>query len=97
MPTLQELRMPIRRAGHMECTTAIMTTKATTYIVCDHCGSVQSLTPESSHGVDPDGRAHQAMDLPCSACGRPGATTSTEPAGTDALRRISERENGLAS
>ena len=82
----------------MECTAGVMTTKPSTYIVCDHCGSVQSLTPESAHGVDSDGRAHQAMDLPCSACGRPGATTTTaELGGTDALRRISERENGLAS
>jgi hypothetical protein len=81
----------------MGCSSPRMSTKPSTYIVCDHCGSLQSLTGEQAQGVDADGRSHRAMDLPCSNCGRPGATSATgSEGGPDSLRQITERENGLA-
>jgi hypothetical protein len=73
-----------------------MTTRPITYIVCDHCGFAQTITGEQAQGVEADGRSHRAMDLPCTQCGRPGATASRADGGTDTLRQISERENGIA-
>jgi len=73
-----------------------MSTKPATYIVCEHCGAAQSLTGEQAQNVDPNGRGHQAIDLPCATCGFTGATHTADARGTDALRQISERENGIA-
>ena len=73
-----------------------MSTKPATYIVCEHCGAPQSLTAEQSQNVDPNGRGHQAVDLPCATCGFTGATHTADSRGTDSLRQISERENGIA-
>jgi len=73
-----------------------MTTKPTTYIVCDHCGSAQAITGEQNQGVDSDGRSHRAIDLPCSNCGRPGASSSGIDGGPETMRRIVERENEIA-
>ena len=73
-----------------------MSTKPATYIVCEHCGAQQSLTGEQTQSVDPNGRGHQAADLPCATCGFTGATHGVESRGTEALRQIAERENGIA-
>ena len=73
-----------------------MGTKPTTYIICEHCGAAQWLTADQTQSVDPNGRGHQAIDLPCATCGLTGATHTADSGGTEALRQIAERENGFA-
>jgi hypothetical protein len=73
-----------------------MSTKPATYIICESCGAAHSLTAEQTQSVDPNGRGHQAIDLPCSTCGFTGATHGADSSGTEALRQIAERENGIA-
>ena len=73
-----------------------MTTRPITYIVCEHCGGSQPLGAVPTPGLQGDGRAHHATDVPCGHCGSVGATRSVDAEGPETLRRIAEREDGIA-